>query len=79
MDEVTIVKNAVTDAEWKEKIRQCQESALTVQEWCNKNHVNIKTYYYHLRRTREKIIEQIPVPICTTEQTINAVLRVLKC
>ncbi len=66
---------------------------------------NIKTYYYHLRRTREKIIEQVPVPICTTEQahkedseikirieetlikipngmseqTINAVLRVLKC
>lgn len=105
MDEVTIVKNAVADAEWEEKIRRCQESGLTVQEWCNKNHVNIKTYYYHLRRTREKIIEQIPVPICTTEQThkedseikirigetlikipngmseqtINAVLRVLKC
>lgn len=68
MDEVTIVKNAVADAEWEEKIRRCQESGLTVQEWCNLNKVNVKTYYYHLRRTREKIVEQIPVPIGTTQQ-----------
>lgn len=69
MDEVSIVKNEVVSAEWAEKIRQCQESGLTVQEWCNRNKVNIKTYYYHLRRTREKIVEQIPVPIGTTVQT----------
>lgn len=62
------LKNAVADAEWEEKIRRCQESGLTVQEWCNLNKVNIKTYYYHLRRTREKIVEQIPVPIGTTSQ-----------
>lgn len=67
MDEVSIVKNEVVSAEWAEKIRQCQESGLTVQEWCNRNKVNIKTYYYHLRRTREKIVEQIPVPIGITE------------
>ncbi|MCM1330501.1 MAG: IS66 family insertion sequence element accessory protein TnpB, partial [Ruminococcus sp.] len=46
----------------------CQESGLTVQEWCNRNNVNIKTYYYHLRKAREKIVEQIPVPIGTTAQ-----------
>lgn len=105
MDEVSIVKNEVTSAEWAEKIRQCRESGLTVQECCDLNKVNIKTYYYHLRRTREKIVEQIPVPIGTTQQihkeepeikirigeavikipdgmsenTIGAVLRVLKC
>lgn len=52
MDEVSIVKNEVTSAEWAEKIRQCRESGLTVQEWCDLNKVNIKTYYCHLRRTR---------------------------
>lgn len=71
MDEVSIVKNEVTSAEWAEKIRQCQESGLTVQEWCNRNKVNIKTYYYHLRRTREKIVEQIPIPIGTTTEPIQ--------
>lgn len=68
MDEVSIVKNEVTSAEWAEKIRQCRESGLTVQEWCNLNKVNVKTYYYHLRRTREKIVEQIPVPVGITQQ-----------
>lgn len=68
MDEVTIVKTAVADAEWEEKIRRCQESGLTVREWCRMNSIKEKTYYYHLRKARKKIVEQIPVPIGTTAQ-----------
>lgn len=63
MDEIAIVKKQVQKAEWIEKIRKCRESGLTVSEWCRENGINLKTYYYHLRKLRKEICEQIPVPV----------------
>ena len=68
MNEIAIVKKQVVDAEWAEKIRCCQESGLTVSEWCRNNNINLKTYYYHLRKLRKKICEQIPVPVMTVPE-----------
>lgn len=48
---------------WEERIKQCKESGLMVKEWCNKNNVNVKTYYYHLKRLRNKNCEQTPVAV----------------
>jgi hypothetical protein len=36
---------------------------MSVVRWCEENGVNPKTYYYHLRKLREKVCEQIPVPV----------------
>ena len=69
MNEIAIVKKQVVDAEWAEKIRCCQESGLTVSEWCRNNNINLKTYYYHLRKLRKKLCEQIAVPVMTVEDT----------
>lgn len=63
MDEIAIVKKQVMEAEWVERIRHCRESGLTVAEWCRQNSINPKTYYYHLRKIRKEICEQIPVPV----------------
>ena len=63
MDEIAIVKKQVMEAEWVERIRHCSESGLTVSEWCRENGINLKTYYYHLRKLRKEICEQIPVPV----------------
>ena len=68
MNEIAIVKKQVVAAEWAEKIRCCQESGLTVSEWCRNNNINLKTYYYHLRKLRKKICEQIPVPVMTVSE-----------
>ena len=65
MDEIAIVKKQVQKAEWTERIRKCSESGLTVSEWCRENGINLKTYYYHLRKLRREICEQIPVPVMT--------------
>lgn len=54
MDEIAIVKKQVQKAEWTEKIRKCSESGLTVSEWCRENGINLKTYYYHLRKLRKE-------------------------
>lgn len=66
MNEIALVKKQVVDAEWAEKIQCCRESGLTVSEWCRENNINLKTYYYHLRK---KLCEQIAVPVMTVEDT----------
>lgn len=68
MNEVALVKKQVIEAEWADKISQCRESELTVSEWCRKNSINPKTYYYHLRKIRKEICEQIPVPVMTVPE-----------
>lgn len=73
MDEIAIVKKQVQKAEWTEKIRKCSESGLTVSEWCRENGINLKTYYYHLRKLRKDICEQIPVPVMTVPEGSHSV------
>lgn len=68
MNEIALVKKQVIEAEWADKISQCRESGLTVSEWCRQNSINPKTYYYHLRKIRKEICEQIPVPVMTVPE-----------
>lgn len=35
---------------WQEMVRSCRNSGKTVGVWCQENNVNVKTYYYRLRR-----------------------------
>ena len=67
MNEIALVKKEIMEKEWTEKIRQCRESGLTVSAWCRENDINLKTYYYHLRKIRKKLCEQIAVPLMTVE------------
>ena len=73
MDEISIVKKQVQKAEWAERIQRCSESGLTVSEWCRQNSINPKTYYYHLRKIRKEICEQIPVPVMTVPEGSHSV------
>ena len=73
MDEIAIVKKQVQKAEWAERIQRCSESGLTVSEWCRENGINLKTYYYHLRKLRKEICEQIPVLVMTVPEGSHSV------
>ena len=71
MDRVGQVKREVILNEWSEMVRECQSSGQTVERWCSENGVNIKTYYYRLKRVRDRICEKIsekqdivPLAIC---------------
>lgn len=68
MDKVTLLKRKTASAEWAERIRECRNSGATVAQWCESNGINPKTYYYHLRKLREQICEQIPVPVQAYEE-----------
>lgn len=73
MNEIALVKKQVIETEWAERVRRCRESGLTVSEWCRENGINLKTYYYHLRKIRKEICEQIPVPVMTVPEESHSV------
>ena len=67
MDKIAIVKKEV-------------QLGLTIAEWCRKENINPSTYYYRLRRIRESLCEQIPVPITEiagNTQTSNHDIRIV--
>lgn len=73
MNEIALVKKQVIEAEWVERVRRCRESGLTVSEWCREKGINLKTYYYHLRKLRKELCEQIPVPVMTVPKMNSSV------
>ena len=67
--------------EWEKQVNAQIESGLTVKEWCRQNRVNEKTYYYHLRRVREKLCEdhsQQIVPISAPEPVKSSEIHIEK-
>ena len=57
---ITAVKKEVQHRDWSDKIAAQQASGMTVQKWCEENGINSKTYYYHLRKLREKCVSSAP-------------------
>ena len=68
---ITTVKEAVKLQEWMEQIKARQERGMTVTAYCAQNGINIKTYYYHLRKVRELCLESEPaiVPVAIPRTT----------
>ena len=58
--EIMAVKKQVQLENWAAEVESCTASGLTVQQWCRENGISVKTYYYHLRKVRESIIESEP-------------------
>ena len=63
MDKIAMVKKEIQLQNWSDKEIARQESGLTVTELCRQEKISTSTYYYRLRRIRENLCEQIPVPI----------------
>lgn len=71
MDKVQLVKDEVKYATWAAQIEDCQNSGLSIQQWCTQNGISKKTYYYRLRRVRERTCSQIAFPIGSIERPVD--------
>ena len=70
MDKIAMVKKEVQLQNWSEAELARQESGLTVTQWCKQERISPSAYYYRLRKIRENLCEQIPVPVTEiTEKT----------
>ena len=59
MNEIAKVKKEVKLSKWAEMVRKRNESGLTVTDWCKENGINLKTYYYRLKRVRQAVCNEI--------------------
>ena len=62
MDQVTQAKTELRLQNWSELITDCQSSCMTVKAWCELHDINVKTYYYWLRKIRKQALENSPIP-----------------
>lgn len=60
MDKIANVKSQLRLQQWTKIISDCQASDMTVVAWCEANNINIKSYYYWLRKVRNHTLEQMP-------------------
>ena len=72
MNEIAKIKNEVKLKRWAEMVQSRNESGLTVSEWCRQNGVNLKTYYYRLKRVRQALCDNLEqhdiVPVLPKEE-----------
>ncbi len=62
------IKEEVSEEKWRERILACQSSGLPVSVWCRENHIAPGSYYRHLRKLRENLIEETQiVPVAAPE------------
>ncbi len=52
MDQIMNAKAEFKLKQWTKIIQSCQASGMTVVGWCSQNEVNVKSYYYWLRKLR---------------------------
>ena len=63
MDKVQKLKNEVQGTQWENIIAECRSSGMSAKKWCVENGIDVKSYYYRLRKMRERTCEQIAVPV----------------
>ena len=55
---ITEIKSKVSLQEWQQRILDCQSSGMSVKAWCQQNGISTGTYYFHLRKIRESVLEE---------------------
>jgi transposase-like protein len=46
--------------QWTKIIRECHSSGQTISAWCTEHNINVKSYYYWLKRVRMAACEALP-------------------
>lgn len=66
-NEIIAIKTELRERNWEMLVHECQQSELSVKEWCEQNGIKASTYYARLRKLREKVCREI-VPLESSEQ-----------
>lgn len=71
------VKHSVRLQEWGQMVKRCQESGLTVAEWCTQNGLKPACYYYRLAQVRKALLSQDHlVPDAGQELSVPTLVKV---
>lgn len=73
MDKTAEAKLSARHENWKRMYEDFQNSGMKVREWCYKQGISVKTFYYRLRVIREDMLkndvvhEIVPITVCAYE------------
>lgn len=70
MDRITNAKAEFRRKQWTQIIQTCQTSGMRAATWCAQNDVNIKSYYYWLRKFRTAACDTSNLLVTSNEQQI---------
>ena len=62
------IKQEVSEQEWQQRIVDCRNSKMSTKAWCIENGIKPSTYYFHLRKAREAVLESNQI---VAIQTLN--------
>lgn len=78
MDQVTAVRKRLNHEQWKAIITECRSSSMTTTAWCKANGICEQTYYKHLKKLREEMIESFPSPVPAVDTEKPAMFKKLE-
>ena len=71
MNEIAQAKAQVKLQNWQQMYGEYASSGLTVKEWCENNHLSVKTFYYRLKRLRTEALQQEQHDIVAVKQNTD--------
>ena len=70
-------KHAVKLQEWSRMVSLCQESGLTVNQWCRENDIKPVCYYYRLAQVRKAVLDHSDlVPVSERGSAMPTLVKV---
>lgn len=72
MNEIAQAKTQVRLQNWQLMYSEYASSGLTVKEWCENNHLSVKTFYYRLKRLRTEALQREQHDIVAVSQNTDA-------
>lgn len=71
MNEIAQAKTQVRLQNWQLMYSEYATSGLTVKEWCENNHLSVKTFYYRLKRLRTEALQREQHDIVAVSQNTD--------
>ena len=60
MGRISAMKHQLLLQQWAVKISECQNSGMSVVQWCKLNAIDPKRYYYWLSQLRKQTLDNLP-------------------
>ncbi len=67
---ISEIKSKVSQQEWQQRILNCQSSGMSVKAWCRENGISTGSYYFHLRKIRETVLEENQIVSLNPSNTV---------
>ncbi len=55
---ITDIKTKLSLHEWQRRIIDCQNSGMSIKEWCHEYGISTGTYYFHLQKICVSALEE---------------------